>query len=84
MAEELVISARGIARAVVDELNSLGVVVPRLMTLKQAASYLGMPENSLRHKQATGKIPSVNIDRNLRFDKSDLDRLIEDSKRHGT
>jgi excisionase family DNA binding protein len=79
--EEIVISVRGLTKAVLDELRSSGIVTPRLMSLKQAATYLGMTEDALRFKASTGKIPVVAIDSRMRFDKEDLDQMIREHKR---
>ena len=52
----------------------------RLRTLEQAATYLACTPSAIRHKVAQGKLIPTKIDRKLRFDISDLDRLIEESK----
>ena len=77
----LEISTDNIAAAVVDRLQNLSVLVPRLLTLPQAATYLGLTPDALKAKVHMGKIPSVDIDSKLRFDRFDLDRIIEQSKR---
>ena len=56
-------------------------MVPRLLTLSQAATYLGLTADALKAKVHMGRIPTVNIDTKLRFDKLDLDRIIEESKK---
>ena len=48
----------------------------RLMEVKDAARYLGMTEDALRHKAGVD-IPSVRIDGKLRFDRRELDRYID-------
>jgi excisionase family DNA binding protein len=70
-----------IADAVALRLKDLGVVVPRLLTLDQAATYLGMTKEALKAKVHLGRIPTVELDKKLRFDRLDLDRMIEQSKR---
>jgi hypothetical protein len=73
-----------IARRVVEMLDQRDPNIrQRLMTLKQAATYLGMTQNALRAKAAIGRIPTVAIDRNTRFDVRELDKLIERTKRGG-
>lgn len=52
----------------------------RLFNLEAAAAYLGMTSEALRAKVAEGKVKAVRIDRVLRFDRHDLDRLIDSSK----
>jgi excisionase family DNA binding protein len=70
-----------IADAVVARLIEYGVLVPRLLTLEQAATYLGMTKDALKAKVHMGKIPTVGLDGKLRFDKLDLDRIIQEHKR---
>jgi excisionase family DNA binding protein len=72
-----------IAEAVVTRLNDCGVLVPRLLTLDQAATYLGLTKDALKAKVHIGRVPTVDIDKKLRFDRQDLDRIIEASKRVG-
>lgn len=57
-----------------------GTVGPRLLTVEQAASYLGRSKEALEHMVASAKIPTVRIDRRVFIDVRDLDRLIDDSK----
>lgn len=75
------INTNTIAEAVVARLTECGVLVPRLRTLGQAATYLGMTKDALKAKVHIGKIPAVELDKKLRFDKLDLDRLIQENKR---
>ena len=71
-----------IARRVVELLEQRAAIAPqRLMSLRQAAKYLGLTEEALRSKAAIGRIPVVLIDSNRRFDVQDLDRLIDKNKR---
>lgn len=63
-----------------EKAGPLGVT-RRLYRLSEAAEYLGMSEEALRAKVATGGIPHVHIDRYLRFDKVALDRWIEAHQR---
>jgi len=58
-----------------------GVLVPRLLTLDQAATYLGLTKDALKAKVHLGRIPTVELDKKLRFDRQDLDELIERNKR---
>ena len=59
-------------------------LVPRLLDLHMAASYLGLSEWSVRDLEQGGTLKRVRIPlpkqgelRKLLFDKSDLDRLVE-------
>jgi hypothetical protein len=77
----LEISPETIAEAVLNRLKDSPMLVPRLLTLGQAATYLGMTADALKAKVHMGRVPTVEIDARLRFDKLDLDRIIEESKR---
>jgi excisionase family DNA binding protein len=70
-----------IAEAVVARLTDCGVMIPRLLTLDQAATYLGLTKDALKAKVHIGKVPTVEIDKKLRFDRHDLDRIIDAHKR---
>jgi excisionase family DNA binding protein len=70
-----------IADAVASRLQSHGLLVPRLLTLDQAATYLGLTKDALKAKVHLGRIPTVELDKKLRFDRLDLDRMIDVSKR---
>jgi excisionase family DNA binding protein len=69
-----------IAEAVALRLIDCSVIVPRLFTLDQAARYLGLTKDALKAKVHLGKVPIVELDKKLRFDRLDLDRMIEQSK----
>ena len=71
---------KAIAKAVVQEIAEVGVIVPRLMSLEQAATYLGMSKVALKFKALDGQIPSVRADKKYRFDKQDLDAWIQSHK----
>ncbi len=75
------INTETIADAVASRLQSHGLLVPRLLTLDQAATYLGMTKDALKAKVHLGRIPTVELDKKLRFDQLDLDHMIEKSKR---
>jgi hypothetical protein len=70
-----------IADAVVSRLKNSAVLSPRLLTLTQAALYLGLTPDALKAKVHMGRVPTVDIDKKLRFDKLELDRIIEGSKK---
>ena len=70
-----------IAEAVASRLTDSRVLIPRLLTLDQAAKYLGLTKEALKAKVHLGRIPTVDLDKKLRFDRHDLDRMIEQNKR---
>jgi excisionase family DNA binding protein len=69
-----------IAEAVVNRLRDSVALTPRLLTLSQAATYLGLTPDALKAKVHMGRIPTVDLDKKLRFDRLDLDRIINESK----
>jgi hypothetical protein len=71
-----------IADAVALRLERMAGSSKRLLDAEQAAEYLGMTVNALRHK-AGRELPVVKIDNKLRFDKRDLDRFIDRAPREG-
>jgi len=58
-------------------------VRPRLMTVEQAAVYIGRTKEAMQHMISSGKLPTVRIDRRVFVDIEDLDRLIRDNKQVG-
>lgn len=52
----------------------------RLIKCKEAAAYLGICERKLWELEKAGRIPSVRIDRSVRFDIADLDEFIRRAK----
>ena len=75
------ISSDTIAEAVVLRLRDLAVLPPRLLNLAQAATYLGLTPDALKAKVHMGRVPTVDLDSKLRFDRLDLDRIIDQNKR---
>lgn len=70
-----------IAEAVAARLNDRTPEIrPRLLDLDGAALYLSMTPDAIRHKVSNGQLAAVRIDRHLRFDVQDLDRIIEGAK----
>ena len=57
-----------------------GSVDRRVLSVPEAATYLGRSETSVRHLIADGVIPTVRIDRRVGLDLGDLDALIERNK----
>jgi excisionase family DNA binding protein len=52
----------------------------RLMTIKQAAEYLGTTPATLYTKIWRREIPFIKLGRSVRFDVKDLEELIDDSR----
>ncbi len=53
----------------------------RLLSVGEAAQYLGVQERTIYSWASQEKIPSVHIGRRLLFNQEDLDRMIEACKR---
>ena len=53
---------------------------PRLLTIEQAATYLGRTREATQHLASSGKIPTVRSDRRVFIDRLDLDKWIDDNK----
>jgi excisionase family DNA binding protein len=49
----------------------------RVLSLEQAAEYMGMTRDSLKHNYDLGRIKAVRVDKKLRFDRIDLDAWID-------
>lgn len=56
---------------------------PRLITVDQAATYLGRTKDAVQHLISSGKLPTVRSDRRVFIDVRDLDTWIEDNKQRG-
>jgi excisionase family DNA binding protein len=54
--------------------------VPRLLTVDQAAAYLGRSKEAIQHMTAARKLPVVRDGRRVFLDVRELDRWIELSK----
>jgi len=63
--------------------ESLAAKTPltRVLSLEQAAEYMGMTRDSLKHNYDLGRIKAVRVDKKLRFDRLDLDSWIDANKR---
>jgi hypothetical protein len=70
------------ADAVARRLERMAGVQQRLLDVHDAAKYLGMTQDAIRHKAGVD-IPCVRVDGKLRFDKRDLDRWIDRAPRQG-
>ena len=61
--------------------NGSGTAVrPRLLTVEQAATYLGRSKASVQHMVSDGVLPTVRNDRRVFLDVVDLDTWIERHK----
>jgi excisionase family DNA binding protein len=58
-------------------------VRPRLLTVDQAAVYLGRSREAIEHMIASGKLPTVRPDRRVFLDLEDLGRWISENKTIG-
>jgi excisionase family DNA binding protein len=56
------------------------VVKPRLLTLEQAAIYIGRTLAAIQHMISEGRMPTVRSDRRVFVDIRDLDQWIEQNK----
>ena len=71
------------ADAVVERMNSERqgpANLARLMSVAQAAAYLGRTSEAVKHLISEGSLPTVRSDRRVFLDRLDLDRWIEDHK----
>ncbi len=57
-----------------------GKIRKRLLTVEEAAVYLGRTKEAVQHLIAAGKLPTVKPDRRVFLDIKDLDQWIEQSK----
>jgi len=53
----------------------------RLLSVGEAAQYLGVPERTIYSWASQEQIPSVHIGRRLLFNQEELDRMIKACKR---
>src|SRR5215813_12822651 len=67
-----------------DQAGSVnGEVHPRLLTVEQAAVYIGRTRDAIQHMIASCKLPTVRSDRRVFIDMRDLDAWIEENKQRG-
>ena len=70
-----------LAQKVADKISQeSGSLSPRLMTVEQAALYLGRTKEAVNHMVALSKLPTVRTDRRVFIDRADLDEWIEENK----
>ncbi|MGD0001016.1 MAG: helix-turn-helix domain-containing protein [Bryobacteraceae bacterium] len=74
-----------IADKVVKKLVNSGTVPvqPRLLTVDQAATYLGRTKDAIQHMISAGKIAVAKSDRRVFLDVRDLEAWIEVNKQQG-
>lgn len=72
--------AARIATDVCARLTAAQSTRPRLLTVEQAATYLGRTAKGVYVLKAHGMLPYVQIDGRVMFDIQDLDRVIEQNK----
>jgi excisionase family DNA binding protein len=70
-----------IADAVAERLEKMSVTRQRLLPLERAAEYLGMSENQVLNLISEGRLKPSRVDRRIRIDVRELDRLVEETKR---
>ena len=68
------------ARLASQASSTAGTIAPRLLTVDQAATYIGRTKASVQHMVAAGALPCVRSDRRVFLDRQDLDRWIEQNK----
>lgn len=71
--------AESIAAIVVARLREKHVE-QRVLTTRQAAAYLGMSVSQIQRLASSGQLRAIRVDSSLRFDRRDLDRLIDSNK----
>ena len=64
-----------------DRLGESNGIKPRLLTVAEAARYLGRTRYSVQHLIQNSTLPPVKLDSRTFLDIKDLDRLIDDAKR---
>ena len=60
-----------------DENRPDAGITPRLMTVADAARYMGVAEGTVRRMIAGDKLPIVRIGRATRIDRAKLDKLLD-------
>jgi excisionase family DNA binding protein len=57
-------------------------IVPRLLTVEQTAIYIACSKTQLWYWRRAGLIRAVRLDRRLRFDRAEIDALVDRALRH--
>ncbi|HXP87703.1 MAG TPA: helix-turn-helix domain-containing protein [Bryobacteraceae bacterium] len=63
--------------ATTQEMRSNGTVSKRLLTVEEAAAYLGLKVDTVYKKARLRELPCVKVGRALRFDVIALERYVE-------
>jgi excisionase family DNA binding protein len=79
LAKALATEIAGMVKAQLEQLVSHDVQ-PVLLTVKQAAVYLGRSEQSIQHLIFQKDLPVVRVGRRVHLDRRDLDAWIEKNK----
>ncbi|HEY1757664.1 MAG TPA: helix-turn-helix domain-containing protein [Bryobacteraceae bacterium] len=79
LAKALATEIAGMVKAELEQLVSHDVQ-PVLLTVKQAAVYLGRSEQSVQHLVFQKDLPVVRVGRRVHLDRRDLDGWIEKNK----
>jgi excisionase family DNA binding protein len=69
-----------LAEAVASKIKIEGPAMKRVFDLDEAAAYCGLSRDSFKKKVVRDRLRKVRLDRNWRFDKSDLDHWIDAHK----
>lgn len=69
-----------LADRVAGKLGQKSGIMPRLLSVEQAAEYLNRSPAAVRHLIATGKLKCVRMDGRVFLDVQDLDQAIDDAK----
>lgn len=69
-----------VASRLADRVSDSGSIRPRLLTVDQAASYLGRSKTSIQHLVSGNVLPTVRSDKRVFFDIRDLDAWIDQNK----
>lgn len=72
--------AEEVAAKLKDQLARPYAIKPALLTVKQAAAYLGRSEQSIQHLIFQKDLPVVRVGRRVHLDRRDLDAWIEENK----
>jgi excisionase family DNA binding protein len=61
-------------------MQAIEQVTPRVLTVKQAAQYIGMSQWFIRELVYGRKVPYINVGKKIMFDRSDLDTYLDERK----
>jgi excisionase family DNA binding protein len=75
------VAAKAAEKVATDLANERAPVKPRLLTVEQAATYLGRTKDAINHLVGARKLPIVRSDRRVFLDIHDLDHWIEEHKK---